>query len=52
MTSFGLKLSEATQLHNGAWVAAHIDPLQDRKNDKSSRVIHRSSGTGLQVGKL
>ena len=27
MTSFGLRLSEATQLHNGAWVATLLhDP--------------------------
>ena len=39
MTSFGLRLSEATQLHNGAWVAALLGTLlgvQDRKNDKFS----------------
>ena len=35
MTSFGLRLSEATQLHNGAWIAALLW-VQDRKNDKFS----------------
>ena len=36
MTSFALRLSEAAQLQNGAWVAALLGPLlgiQDRKND-------------------
>ena len=41
MTSFGLKfwLSEATQLHNGAWVATLLGTLlgvQVRKSDKFS----------------
>ena len=43
MTSFGLRFSEATQLHNGAWVAALLGTLlgvQDRKNDKFSWAIH------------
>ena len=39
MTSFGLRLSEATQLHNGALIAALLGTLlgvQDRKNDNFS----------------
>ena len=35
MSSFRLKLSEATQLQNGAWVAALIG-VHDGKNDKFS----------------
>ena len=35
MTSFGLRLSEATQLHNGAWVAALLGPLLGVKNRKN-----------------
>ena len=48
MTSLGLRLSEATQLHNDAWVVALLGPLfgvQDRKNVKFSWAIHRSSDT-------
>ena len=40
MTNFGQRLSEATQLHNGAWVESLLGTLievkTDRKNDKFS----------------
>ena len=41
MTSFGLWLSEATQLHNGAWVAALLGPSLGSRTVKTTNFHER-----------